>query len=295
MIMENIKILKDRNFKGNIIENADLKRYSFMHVGGYGDYLLEPFDSRDLNLINKYIEKYKIIGCGSNILFSGNYKGVLVNLCGYGKGINVNNEKIGFYAGCKLSMIGKIAYKNKLSGLENLIGIPGSIGGAIKMNAGSFGKTIFDVLEEVILYNKKSSDIIKVFTSDMNPEYRNGNISNDMIILGGVIKLITKSQEEIETKMRKFSEQRRIHQPSGNYSLGSIFKNPQEYTAGWLIDQCDLKDKSVGDAFVSNKHGNFILNRGSATAKDIIELINIIKDTVYARYKIKLRMEIEII
>jgi len=295
MIIENIKILKDLNFKGNIVENVDLKRYSFMHVGGYGDYLLEPFDLRDLDLINKYIENYKIIGCGSNILFNGDYKGVLVNLCEYGKGINVNNEKIGFYAGCKLSRIGKIAYKNKLSGLENLIGIPGSIGGAIKMNAGSFGKTIFDVLKEVILYNKKSSDIIKVFTSDMNPEYRNSNIPNDMIILGGVIKLITKSQKEIETKMRKFSEQRRIHQPSGNYLLGSIFKNPQGYAAGWLIDQCDLKGKSVGNAFVSNKHGNFILNKGSATSKDIMELINIIKDAVYVRYEVDLQLEIKII
>ncbi len=188
MIIENIKRLKDRKFKGNIIENADLKRYSFMHVGGYVDYLLEPFDLLDLNLINKHIENYKIIGCGSNILFNGDYKGVLVSLCGYGKGINVNDEKIGFYAGCKLSKIGKIAYKNKLSGLENLIGIPGSIGGAIKMNAGAFGKTIFDVLKEIVLYNRKSSGIVKVFTPNMNPEYRNSNIPDDMIILGGVIK-----------------------------------------------------------------------------------------------------------
>ena len=228
---------------------------------------------------------FVVIGNGSNVLVSDKgFVGVVIStskLCGI---IRAGENTLFCLAGTKISNLLKYCKKHNLSGLEYLTGIPATIGGAAFMNAGVGGVAIGDNIESVRIYNGKT---IVLNNSQCNFAYRY-SIMRDItpLILGITLRVNTSDTQTIEERLRYYSE-RRLHLPKGK-SCGCVFKNPAGFSAGYLIDACGLKGKCVGEAVVSEKHANFILNYGSS-AEDIKKLINKVKDSVSEKFGIKLQ------
>jgi UDP-N-acetylenolpyruvoylglucosamine reductase len=185
------------------------------------------------------------------------------------------------------------ARRHGLSGVEFLEGIPGSVGGALRMNAGAMGGATFDVVESV-RFMEHTGKIHECNRAGMPVEYRCCPLLKDHIALGAVFKCQTAPREEIEKRMKAFSEKRWASQPTAP-SAGCLFKNPEKIPAGKLIDELGLKGTRVGGAVVSAEHGNFIVNEGGATARDVLELIAILQQRAKAGRGIELQTEIEII
>ena len=282
-------------FKGIIEEHADLKNYSFMHTGGYARILLKPFDINDLKLIYDNFGGAVCIGNGSNVLFKENLDHLVVVDKNFKGDISVRDNEIIVGAGKNLSEVIKSAYNNSLSGLEELVGIPGTVGGAVKMNAGAFGKTIFDIMRSFTVFNMLDGEIKEVRFEKFRRRYRDGGLNTGDIVVSAVLRLKCSEKDKIFIGLTNFSKNRRSKQPQNGYSLGSIFKNPRQYPAGWLIEECGLKGKKIGGAFVSEKHANFIVNDGTATSEDILKLMELIVNKVSNRFNIKLKPEIVII
>ena len=293
-VMERIEVLKER-FEGEILENADLRNYSFMHTGGHAKYLFEPYSIADLELISEQFGEVKCIGNGSNVLFRGDIDKIVVISRTFNDSVSIEGDTIRSSAGVSLPVLAKKAYENSLTGFEELVGIPGSVGGAIRMNAGAFGKTVFDVLTEFSIFETNSGRTVKMSPSDVNVQYRNGGLQEGQIVVSGTFKLNRGEKGAILNKMFNFSANRRMKQPMKGYSLGSIFKNPKKYPAGWLIEECGFKGTKIGGAYVSEKHANFIINDGSATSEDVLQLIDMIRTQVFKRFNIELELEIVVL
>ena len=281
-----------RAFKGKIKERVNLKNYSYMHTGGYAEQLFLPTAIEDLKLLHEEFNSVDIIGNGSNVLFKGNIDRIAVISDIFSSTISVVEDKITASAGISLPQVARVAYENALSGMEELVGIPGTIGGAIRMNAGAYGKTIFGLLKNITVFNMKRGEITNLNVSQLKPTYRDGGFDEDNIVIEAELKLTREDRNYILNRMSNFSINRRMRQPMGGYSLGSIFKNPKQYPAGWLIETCGLKGKRIGGAFVSQKHANFIINDGTATSKDILDLIDLIRTRVAEKFKVELELEI---
>jgi UDP-N-acetylenolpyruvoylglucosamine reductase len=236
-----------------------------------------------------------VIGRGSNLLVrDGGFRGVILCLthAHFGR-IKVAGERLYCGAGAKLKNVAVEAKRNGLSGVEFLEGIPGSVGGALRMNAGAMGGVTFDVIESV-RFMDHAGKIHERSRAGMPVEYRCCPLLKNRIALDAVFKCQAASRDEIEKRMKAFSEKRWESQPTAP-SAGCLFKNPEQIPAGKLIDELGLKGMRVGGAVVSTEHGNFIVNEGSATARDILELIVILKTRVKEARGIELQMEVEII
>lgn len=199
-------------------------------------------------------------------------------------------------AGVLLSKLSNVALENKLTGMEFACGIPGTVGGAIRMNAGAHGKEMKDVINKVT-YIDKDGKIYTIGNNECKFENRKSIFSrnHNYIILSAQIKLEHGNKEEITNKMNEHLIFRKEKQPISYPSAGSVFKRGENYISAKLIDECGLKGFSVGDAEVSKMHAGFIINKGNAKAKDVLELINIIKEKVYEKFNIKIEEEIEIL
>ena len=185
------------------------------------------------------------------------------------------------------------AKRNNLSGVEFFEGIPGSVGGALRMNAGAMGGQTFDVVESVRLMDF-DGHIRELTPGELAVEYRSCATLKNHIALGAVFKCKSAPREEIETRMKEYSEKRWASQPAAP-SAGCMFKNPAQIPAGKLVDELGLKGARVGGAVVSPEHGNFIVNDGSATARDVLELIDLLKQRAKTERGIELETEVEII
>lgn len=286
-----------------ILRNISLKDNSTYKIGGKAVFFCVAEGLNDVIEAIKYAKDNHLdilpIGGASNILFSDSgYTGLVLKMAN--KGINIIKDKenvvLQVNAGVNLSELISFASDNNLTGLEWGVGIPGTIGGAIANNAGikeglSMGDCIIDV-SVVDTRNLSQKDFLK---QDCNFLYRSSIFkgNNDYVIMGAKIVLERSEKELIKNKEKEILEKRLQTQPYNFPSVGSVFKNPENYSAGKLIEDCGLKGKQIGGAQISLMHGNFIINVGNATEKDVKGLIKLIKEAVKNKFNILLEEEIE--
>jgi len=279
--------------------NEKLARHTTLRVGGPVDVFVEPADERDLAAALKFFSgrgiRFFVLGRGSNLLVrDGGFRGAAISLAKpHFNRIEIDGERLRCGAGAKLKNIAVEARRKGLSGVEFLEGIPGSVGGALRMNAGAMGNATFDAVETVRVMDFLGK-IAERTPSEMEVTYRHCGGLKDGVALGAVFKCRTTSREEVEQKMKSFSEKRWESQPAAP-SAGCIFKNPAAIPAGKLMDELGLKGARVGGAMVSAEHGNFIVNRDKATAKDVLGLIAMLQAKAKAARGIDLETEVEII
>lgn len=279
-------------------QDESLARRTTLRVGGKADYFAEPANERDLSALLKLCGELKlpftIIGRGSNLLIKdGGIRGVVISL-GHESfsRVQIIGEHLHCGAGAKLKTVSVEARRAGLAGLEFLEGIPGSVGGALRMNAGAMGSWMFEVVEQ-IRFMDFGGHAHERKASEVNVEYRGCPLFKTHIALGAVLHGTPASKEVIQERANQFNAKRWETQPA-QPSAGCIFKNPSTVPAGKLIDELGLKGTKRGGAMVSTVHGNFIVNEGSATAKDVLELIEFIKQTAKAKRGIDLETEVEI-
>jgi UDP-N-acetylenolpyruvoylglucosamine reductase len=282
-----------------IRRDEPLAKHTTLRVGGPADVYVEPATEEDLASVVKFCgeneTKFFILGRGSNLLVrDGGFRGVVICLSQpHFSRIEIIGERLHCGAGAKLKNISVEAKRNNLSGVEFLEGIPGSVGGALRMNAGAMGGATFDVIESVRVMDF-DGNISEMSPKEMAVDYRSCAALKNHIALGAVFRCRTLPRAEIEQRMKAFSEKRWGSQPAAP-SAGCIFKNPGAIPAGRLVDELGLKGARVGGAVVSAEHGNFIVNDGKATARDVLELISILKAKAKAERGIELHTEVEII
>ena len=292
--------LTGRLSPGTIVRHDEpLAKRTTLRVGGPADIYVEPSSEEDLAAILKFcVEhslKFFVLGRGSNLLVrDGGFRGVVISLAHpFFSRIEIKGERLHCGAGAKLKNVAVEAKRNGLAGLEFLEGIPGSVGGALRMNAGAMGGATFDVVESVRLmdYAGSASDAMP---GELTVEYRSCVTLKSHIALSAVFKGRPDSRESIEQRMIAFSKKRWTTQPAAP-SAGCMFKNPAAVPAGKVIDELGLKGVRVGGAFVSAEHGNFLVNDGTATARDVLQLIEKLQQHVKAERGIELHTEVEII
>lgn len=284
-------------FKGNISISEPLNRFTTFRIGGPADYYLEPKDREDLLKLIKYLKEIKypyiIIGNGSNVLISDEgIRGAAINLeAGFTK-IEVIKNKVYAEAGIRLSKLVDVCIEHSLVGIENLAGIPGTLGGAILMNAGAYGGEISDFIKLVEVIDDVEIKFLK--KEECGFAYRKSNLENK-IILSAEFELPFGDKVRAKGRRKELLLKRNKAQPVELPNAGSIFKNPPGDYAARLIEQAGLKGLTIGGAKVSEKHANFIVNFNNASANDVIELMKIIQEKVYEKFGIMLEPEIKMI
>ena len=296
---------------GEIKFNEFLSKHTSFRIGGHADVWIYPKDISDIKNTLMFCNRYNIpvttIGGGTNVLISDKgIRGVVLNLERGLCDINIKGEYVICGAGILLSKLLKQVSKAELTGLEFAAGIPGTVGGAVTMNAGTkkaqsakrkaqntSHETIGDLVESVKVIDTKGN-VSELGKEDMRFGYRKSNLSK-YIILEVKLKLKHGNEKEINDRISRFLEHKKSTQVFDIPSAGCIFRNPDGHSAGRLIDDAGLKGLAVGDAQVSEKHANFIVNNGNASAQDVLELIKKIKLTVFEKTGVKLEKEVKII
>jgi len=279
---------------GKVLENASLINYNTYGIDTTCDYLVKP-DSID-NLIDLIVFlnnnniKYYLLGGGSNVILPDNhFNGVIISLELLNK-VEFNGNLIVAECGISLGTLVLSCINRSLKGLEYLALIPGTLGGALYGNAGVKEHTIYDYLNSIEVI--KDNQLVKLLKDDIEISYRHTNFKNNNdILVRATFKLEEGNKEELKEIVKENRLKRQSSQPLEYKNAGSVFKNPDGDYAGRLIESVGLKGYSVGDAEVSTKHANFIINKGQATGEDIRKLIQIIKEKVYNEYKIDLKLE----
>ncbi len=278
------------------INNALVKDYTTYKLDGYIKEIVFPLNIEELKEALESLKgkKYKIIGNGSNLILSESYDGTLINLKHFNN-IEFNGNMVKVGAGYSLPKFAIESANKGLSGLVFASGIPGTIGGAIYMNAGAYGKEISDVLRSVTILDDELN--IRVLNKEeLSSSYRDSIFKHkNYVCLEALFELEYDDKDKILKEIKSIIETRKQKQPLEYPSAGSVFKNGEGYSAGRLIEKAGLKGMRVGDAEVSLKHANFIVNRGSAKASDVIKLIDIIKKKIKEEDNIDLITEQEIL
>ena len=280
---------------GELLENESLKKYNTYKIGGKAKYLIKPYNISSLKKLLEYLNnkkiKYLLIGKGSNIILPDeDYDGVVILLDKLNR-IEIKDNLAIVEAGAILNNFINECINNSLGGLENLYGIPGTVGGAIVGNAGCNKSEISDNLIEITYL--KNDNIITKSKKDCLFEYRNSEFKNkkDIIILSAKFLLEYKDKECMKETIKNNLTKRKESQPLEYPNAGSVFKNPTNNSAGKLIDNAGLKNYNIGGAFVSDKHANFIINKNNATSKDILSLIKYIEKEISEKENINLELE----
>jgi UDP-N-acetylenolpyruvoylglucosamine reductase len=281
-----------------IRRDEPMAKHTTLRVGGLADFYVEPANENDLSAILKFCSerdlKFFILGRGSNLLVrDGGFRGVVICLqTPEFSRVEIDGTRIRAGAGAKQKTVAVEAKRAGLSGVEFLEGIPGSIGGALRMNAGAMGGETFNAVESVRVMDF-AGNIRELTPSEMSGRYRSCATLKNHIALSVVFKCVPQPREEIEARMKAFSEKRWSSQPAAP-SAGCMFKNPATIPAGKLIDELGLKGTKIGGARVSLEHGNFLVNDGNATAKDVLNLIELLRQKAQAERGIELSPEVEI-
>ena len=279
------------------IENEPMSLHTTFKIGGAADILITVRNTIELqvavNACKKEAVPVMILGNGSNLLVSDDgVEGAVITLDGDFKEITVDGCEITSGAGAKLSRLCSVAYENGLSGLEFAYGIPGSVGGAMYMNAGAYGGEMKDVALSVTALTA-DGEIREIPAADLQLGYRTSVFkANGDIILFSKYKLHTDDKDAIKARMDDVMNRRKSKQPLEYPSAGSVFKRPEGAFAGTLIEQCGLKGKTVGGAQVSEKHAGFIINIGGATCDDVMTLVRLVQETVKEQTGYTLEREI---
>lgn len=296
----NYKSFFDNNDVGEIIYNGYLKDYTTFKVGGPADVIVFPTDEEEvkniINICKKNNLKYMILGNGSNLLVKdGGIRDVIIafrdNFCD----IKVTGDEIFAESGALLKHVAEKAMENGLTGLEFAHGIPGSVGGAMTMNAGAYDSETKNVVKSVVALDS-TGEVVEIPNEEMNFRYRHSRVEDEgLVVLGAVYKLNKGKKEDVQLKMDELMDKRKSKQPLEYSSAGSTFKRPEGYFAGKLIDDSGLRGLSHGDAQVSEKHCGFVINRDKASAKEILELIEVVQKTVKDKFGILLEREVKVI
>ncbi len=283
----------------SVNENAKLSPYCSMKVGGNAKYLVLPENEEELTdalrSFRKKSEKIIVVGNCSNLIFADEgFDGAVIMTTGL-KGISLNDGIITAYCGETLSTLARFARENSLSGLEFCYGIPGTIGGGVYMNAGAYGGELSDRFISGTFLNE-SLEKITLSAEELDFGYRKSRLQREnLILVSAKFSGVSGDKTEIRNKMDELMAARKAKQPLEFPNCGSAFKRPEGHFAGALIEQCGLKGFSVGGAQVSEKHAGFIINRKNATATDVIELMEKVKNIVLEKTGVTLEPEIRVI
>lgn len=291
--------LKKLNIE-KIIEDESLSKYTTFKIGGPAKILIEAVSDEEIlkivKLFDEMKENYLIIGNGSNLLISDEVfeRPVIVLDKNFSKIMPIDEVTLYAEAGASLKSLANKALDLELGGLEAISGIPGTVGGAVYMNAGAYGSEIKDVVTKVRCI--KDEKIVELDASEVNFAHRRSIFQEKgYVILGAYFKLEKKAREEIEAEQKNYTQRRVDKQPLEYPSAGSVFKRPTGYYASKLIEDAGLKGLSVGGAMVSKKHSGFIINTGGASFEDVVTLIEKVKAIVKEKFAVDLEEEIRII
>lgn len=283
----------------NVMLNEPMKNHTSFRTGGEADIFVSPDSIKSLKDVIKLFREndipFYIFGNGSNMLVSDRgIEGAVIHIGNGFSSIEVKENKITSGAGAILSAVSNAALENSLTGFEFASGIPGSFGGAVFMNAGAYGFEIKNVIKSVLVLNE-NLELEELSKDRLELGYRSSIFQkNNYIILGGTIELETGNKDNILSEMNELNAKRREKQPLNFASAGSTFKRPEGYFAGKLIEDSGLKGKKIGGAQVSEKHAGFIVNTGTATTDDIINLMDFCKKTVYEKFGVMIEPEVRI-
>lgn len=283
-----------------IEKDISLSTLTTYKTGGIAKLVVYPNNINNLKemlkLIHKYNIKYFILGKGSNTLFSDKeFNGVIIKLDKLNN-FKIKQTEIYVESGMILSELVQASVKNELTGLEFAIGIPGTIGGAIYMNAGAYGNNMSDIVKSVIVLNEKFQ-IKEIPLEKLKFDYRYSifQANKNLICIAANIKLEHGNHDEIASKIKENLLKRKNSQPLEYPSAGSVFRNPEGNYAGKIIEELGLKGKNIGGAEISTKHANFIINKNNASSSDILNLIKLVQKEVKDKYKIDLKLEQQLV
>jgi len=294
-----IKAKLEQQISGRILDGEPLGKYTSFGIGGPADIMVFPEGAADvraaLRLCREEGVPYLVLGGGSNLLVrDGGFRGVVLHLEGVFTQLNVEGKRVWAGAGVRLSRLVAFCSKLALSGVECLAGVPGTVGGAVRGNAGAFGGSIADHLVAVRLLTREGDE--HVFSRDrMEFSYRRSSLPEGCVILEAAFDLEQGDTGEIRRRISANLVQRNRGQPVEWRSAGSVFKNPPGEYAGRLVEKAGLKGVRVGGACISPKHGNFIINLGGATATDILALIDLMQRQVREKMQVELELEVRVV
>ncbi len=297
-ILENSNLTKEK-----IKYNVPMKDYTSFKIGGSAECLIKVENTDEIQEILDICKAEQIpltiIGNGSNILVRDKgIKGIVLKIDIKKFLIEEDSQKIILTVGSgnKLGEIAQKLLQQEITGFEFASGIPGTIGGAIRMNAGAHGSEMKDIVKNITYINKEDGEVYTINNEQANFKYRNSIFSNNKYIIIEATMLLEKGKkEEIQNKMQEYATYRKEKQPIEYPSAGSTFKRGEDFITAKLIDECGLKGYKIGGAQISEKHAGFIINTGNATAEDVIELIKYTKEQVYNKFGKEIKTEIEII
>lgn len=282
----------------NVLTDELMSRHTTFRIGGPADFFVTPEKKEQIGQIIELCRgrniPYYIVGNGSNLLVGDRgYRGVIIQVFKKMNQIRAEGEKIYAQAGALLSKVAAAALEASLTGLEFASGIPGTLGGALRMNAGAYGGEMKQVTESAQVLTP-DGEILVIPVDELGMSYRTSVISrNDYVVLEAVLKLHRGSQEEIRAGMEELKEKRVSKQPLEYGSAGSTFKRPEGYFAGKLIEDAGLRGFRVGDAQVSEKHCGFVINRGAATAAEVVQLMDQVRMRVKEKFGVDLEPEVK--
>ena len=287
--------------KDSAFINEPMSKHTTFKIGGEADILLEPDSAECLLAVLKILKEnncpYFVMGNGSNLLVADRgIRGAVIKISNSMASASLDGEYIEAECGIKLSRLSGIAQSASLAGLEFASGIPGTLGGALFMNAGAYGGEMKDVVESVTYLDVESGEVKTISGDECNFGYRHSIFSEiDAVILSARLKLMVGNAAEIRETMNELAAKRNEKQPVDKPSAGSTFKRPEGHFAGTMIQDCGLKGYRIGGAEVSVKHAGFIINAGGATAKDVGDLIAYVQDTVEDKFSVRLEPEVRFV
>jgi len=288
-----------RLIEGKVLFNVPMKRFTSMKVGGPVDVLLFPRNVGELKKVVRYARKKSIpitiLGKGTNMIVRDKgIRGWMINLMQGLKKIRAEREVVEAEAGASLQRLVQFSVQKGLTGFEPFYGIPGTVGGGLSMNAGAWGSELKDILLSMTLM-KENGDIIERPRSRLRFSYRGLALPSKWVILKGRFQLKKGKKKEMVERIKSYSEQRREKQPLDYPSAGSIFKNPAGGGAGRWIEDAGLKGYRIGQAMVSERHANFIINLGNATATEVIHLMEWVEKKVSEEKGVALEREVKVV
>jgi UDP-N-acetylmuramate dehydrogenase len=285
--------------KGRVLFDAPMKQFTSIKVGGPADSLFFPRDVDELKKVVRVAHRrgipFFILGKGTNLVVKDKgFRGWVISLTQGMKKIQRDGDFVEAEAGLPLQRLVQFSVQKRFTGLEPFYGIPGTVGGGLAMNAGAWGVELKDVLFSITLM-KEDGEVAERSRKRLKFSYRSSNLPPSWIILKGCFQLKKGKKEEILEQVKSYSEMRKKAQPLNYPSAGSIFKNPTIGSAGKWIEEAGLKGFRVGQAIISERHANFIINLGKATAQEVIDLMEMVERKIYEEKGISLEREVKVV
>jgi UDP-N-acetylmuramate dehydrogenase len=285
--------------EGRVLFDAPMRQFTSMKVGGPADSLFFPKDEDDLKKLVRYARRknipFFILGRGTNLVVKDNgVRGWVISLTQGMKRVQLEADVVEAEAGLPLQRLVQFSIQKGLTGLEPFFGIPGTVGGGLAMNAGAWGVELKDVLLSITLM-KEDGEVVERPRQRLKFSYRRLSLPPCWVILKGRFQLKKGKKEEILERVKSYSEMRKRTQPLDYPSAGSIFRNPKEGPAGRWIEDSGLKGFRMGQAMISDKHANFIINLGKATAQEVIDLMEMVEKKIHEEKGISLEREVKVV